>query len=147
MAVNQERLGVRPVLRSGSVELDSRQSASTLYPATDFISSPSRQTSDVPVSLPITMENLNSMREKLLTHDKFFMKFIGNSKDSVAMKTSLQDLFVAYQIAFNTLVVGYAQVANQLTTSESCRTTIIKTCSGISRTCVSTVQEAATKIA
>jgi len=87
------------------------------------------------------------MREKLLTHDKIFMKYIGNSKDTVAMKSSLQDLFIAYQTAFNTLVAGYAQVAHQLTTSESCRSTIIKTCAGISRTCVSTVQDAAARIA
>jgi len=93
------------------------------------------------------MESLNSMREKLLVHDKFFMKFIGSSKDTVAMKSSLQDLFIAYQTAFNTLVAGYAQVANQLSTSESCRSTIIKTCAGISHTCVSSVQDAATKIA
>jgi len=48
------------------------------------------------------------MREKLLVHDKIFMKYIGNSKDTVAMKSSLQDLFIAYQIAFNILVAGYA---------------------------------------
>jgi len=48
------------------------------------------------------------MREKLLVHDKIFMKYIGNSKDTVAMKSSLQDLFIAYQIVFNILVAGYA---------------------------------------
>jgi len=50
------------------------------------------------------------MREKLLVHDKIFMKYIENSKDTMAMKSSLQDLLIAYQTAFNILVAGYAQV-------------------------------------
>jgi len=82
------------------------------------------------------------MREKMLVHDKLFMKYIGSSKDTSWMKSSLQDLFIAYQTAFNTFVTGYAQVANLLT-SESCRSTIIKTCVGISRTCISTIHDAA----
>jgi len=147
MSTNSERPGIKSSARSASVDSDSRLLTSTLYPATDFIASPSRLSAGVSVSLPITIEGLNSMREKLLVHDKFFMKFIGSSKDTVAMKSSLQDLFIAYQTAFNTLVAGYAQVANQLSTSESCRSTIIKTCACISRTCVSSVQDAATKIA
>jgi len=147
MADSPERPGTKSSTRSVSVESDSRLLTSTLYPATDFIASPSGPATGVSVSLPISIEGLNSMREKLLVHDRFFMKFIGSSRDTVAMKSSLQDLFVAYQTAFNTLVTGYAQVANQLSTSESCRSTIIKTCAGISRTCVSSVQDAATKIA
>jgi len=149
MAANPERPSAKPPLRagaSGSVDSDCRLLTSTLYPANDFIASPMRQTPDAPFSLPISNDCLNSMREKLLVHDKIFMKYIGNSKDTVAMKSSLQDLFIAYQTAFNTLVAAYAQVAHQLTTSESCRSTIIKTCAGISRTCVSTVQDAAAKI-
>jgi len=146
MATNPKRPGIKSA-RFASVDSDNRQLASTLYPATDFIASPSRLSTRASVLLPITMEGLNSMREKLLVHDKFFMKFIGSSRDTVAMKSSLQELFIAYQTAFNTLVTGYAQVANQLSTSESCRSTIIKTCAGISRTCVSSVQDAATKIA
>jgi len=145
MAANQEC--PKPPLRSGSVELDSRPLTSTLYPPTDFVASPSHRTVDASLSLSISTEGLTSMREKMLVHDKFFMKYIGNSKDTIAMKSSLQDLFIVYQTAFNTLVTGYAQVANLLTSTESCRSTIIKICAGISRTCVSTVHDTATRIA
>jgi len=147
MAANQERPSAKPPLGSGRVESDSRPLTPSLYPATDFVASPSHRPADVSLSLPISTEGLTSMREKMLVHDKFFMKYIGSSKDTIAMKSSLQELFIAYQTAFNTLVTGYAQVANLLTSTESCRSTIIKTCAGISRTCVSTVQDAATKIA
>jgi len=112
------RPGAKSSLRSGSVDSNSRLLTSTFYPATDFITSPSQQTC-VSVSLLISMEGLNSMREKLLMHDKYFMKFIGNSKNTVAMKSSFQVLFIAYQTVFITLVAGYVQVANQLFTSES----------------------------
>jgi len=97
MVANPEHPCAKPPLRSGSVDSDCRLLTSTLYPAADFIASPMRLTPDVPLSLPISNDSLNSMREKLLVHDKIFMKYIGNSKDTVAMKSSLQDLFIAYQ--------------------------------------------------
>jgi len=121
MAANQERSNAKPPLRPGCVESDGRPLTSSLYPATDFIVSPSHRTADASPTLPISTEGLTSMREKMLVHDKFFMKYIGSSKNTVAMKSSLQDLFIAYQTAFNTLISGYAQVANLLTSTESCR--------------------------
>lgn len=98
------------------------------------------------INIPISNENLTSMRKKLLQHDRFFLKFLSSSKDTVSMKTTLQDLFTSYQTAFNSLVVGYSQVVQQLNTIEGCKTAVIKACAGITRNCVTTVREAAEKI-
>lgn len=83
---------------------------------------------------------------KLLSHDRLFMKFLSNSKDTVAVKTNLQDLFLAYQTAFNTMVAGYGQVIEQLASIESCQTAVIKACAGITKNCGNTMQAVAEKI-
>lgn len=118
-----------------------------LYPATDFVfEPPDTKTKESSVRIPFSQASISCMRAKLLTHDKLFMKFLSSSKDTVAMKTSLQDLFVAYQTAFNSILTGYVQVAEQLTTIDSCQSTIIRACAGITSNCGTTMQSVADKI-
>lgn len=145
----------RNVQRSNSASSDGRLAAlrgvptaplsPALHPPTDFF--PTQTTSaNGNLRFPLSPECVTSMRQKLLTHDRFFMKFLGTSKDTIAAKSSLQDLFTAYQTAFNTLVTGYLQVVEQLTTLDSCKSAVVTACKGITTNCARTVQDVADKM-
>ena len=87
------------------------------------------------------------MREKLLRLDEAFNKFIAStSKATVDTKTMLQNWQVGYQTAINSLIVAYTSVTEQLLTTESCQSAVVRTCTGITRNCIASVKEASERV-
>lgn len=157
MSTAAERAKNRSLQRTGSTGSEGRSTTRNmdsvppgsplLYSAEEFIfESPGIKTKESSIRIPISPGSISTMRSKLLSHDRIFMKFLGNSKDTIPMKTGLQDLHLAYQTAFNSILNGYLQVVEQLSTIDSCQSTIIRACAGITSNCGTTMQSVAERI-
>src|SRR5436190_14703845 len=119
-----------------------------LCDASQFVfSSPGRAGENASARIPIGSEGIRAMREKLLRLDEAFNKFIAStSKATVDTKTMLQNWQVGYQTAINSLIVAYTSVTEQLLTTESCQSAVVRTCTGITRNCIASVKEASERV-